>query len=217
MRSAAISLLLALAVLALWNTPFVYPFKIFVVFLHELSHGLAALASGGAIERIELRSDGSGLCVTRGGLRFFVLSAGYLGSLALGALLLVLAARTRLARVLLIGVGLVILLVTLAYVRTTFGFAYGVLAGAALVAAGRRLPESAADLLLKTLGIVSCLYGVWDVVSDVLLRSIPGSDANALGQITGIPGTVWGLVWIVIDAAVLMLALRLAVRDSADA
>ena len=215
MRTLALPLLLAIVVLALWSTPVVYPFKIFVVFLHELSHGLAAVATGGAIERIELSSNEGGLCVTRGGSRFLVLSAGYLGSLLLGALLLVLAARTRLDRPLVAGVGLVILTVTAVYVRTTFGFVYGIAAGGVLVAAGRKLPERAADVVLKTLGVVSCLYGVWDVASDVLLRSVPGSDANALGALTGIPGTVWGVVWILIDAVVLVLAARFAARGKA--
>ena len=37
----------------LWNTQFVYPLKIFVVFMHEVSHGLAALATGGSIKEIQ--------------------------------------------------------------------------------------------------------------------------------------------------------------------
>ena len=33
------------AVWLLWNTPVVYPLKLFVVLLHEISHGLAAIAT----------------------------------------------------------------------------------------------------------------------------------------------------------------------------
>jgi hypothetical protein len=61
----------------------VYPLKIFVVFLHELCHGLAAVATGGQIERISSaprRED----CASPAGKPVPQLNAGYLGSLALG-------------------------------------------------------------------------------------------------------------------------------------
>src|SRR5438067_1285924 len=86
---------LAVAVYAAWSTPFVFPLKVFVVFLHELSHGLAAIAAGGSIERIELSANEGGLCATRGGWGFVVTSAGYLGSLLFGAALLVAGGRMR--------------------------------------------------------------------------------------------------------------------------
>ena len=34
----------------LWDTPVVYPLKIFVVMLHEISHGIASLTTAGSIE-----------------------------------------------------------------------------------------------------------------------------------------------------------------------
>ena len=34
----------------LWDTPLIYPLKIFVVLLHEISHGIVALATGGSIK-----------------------------------------------------------------------------------------------------------------------------------------------------------------------
>ena len=38
----------------LWDTRIIYPLKIFVVFLHEVSHGIAAVVGGGSIARIEI-------------------------------------------------------------------------------------------------------------------------------------------------------------------
>ena len=68
----------------LWNTQVVYPLKIFVVFMHEVSHGLAALATGGSIKEIQIVQQEGGHAVTLGGSRFWTLTAGYLGSLAVG-------------------------------------------------------------------------------------------------------------------------------------
>jgi len=211
-RGAVVTSLVALVALLLWDTPVVYPLKVLVVLLHEISHGLAAVATGGAIERIELSANEGGVCVTRGGSRFLILGAGYLGSLLWGALFLVLGARTRLDRPVLAVLGFGLLAVTVVYVRSLFGFTYGVLAGAALVAVAVALPAAVSDALLRLLGVVSCLYVVRDIASDLLLRDIPGSDANALASLTGIPGVVWGGVWIVAAVLCVAAALRASLK-----
>ena len=164
-----------------------------MVFLHEISHGLAAALSGGRIVAIGLTFDEGGVCITDGGSRFLILNAGYLGSLFWGALFLVLSARTRASREITGFVGVFVLAVTLLYVRSLFGFLYGLLAGAALVLCAAKLPRDILDDLLQTIGVVSCLYALWDIGSDVVTREVPGSDASALGLITGIPGVVWGV------------------------
>ena len=64
------------AVWFLWDTPFVYPVKLFVVLLHEISHGLATLATGGRILAIEVTPREGGLCRCPGGNAFLSLSAG---------------------------------------------------------------------------------------------------------------------------------------------
>ena len=91
-RRLLLPLALAAAALLLWGTFVVYPFRLFVVFLHEISHGLAAVATGGSIVSIGLSFDEGGVCLTRGGWPFLILNAGYLGSLSWGALFLLLGA-----------------------------------------------------------------------------------------------------------------------------
>ncbi|HSM60554.1 MAG TPA: M50 family metallopeptidase, partial [Longimicrobiales bacterium] len=78
----------------LWGTPVVYPLKIFVVLLHEASHAMVAVATGGTIQRIVLDPYQGGACYCPGGNALLTLSAGYLGSLAWGAALTE-AARAR--------------------------------------------------------------------------------------------------------------------------
>ena len=67
-----------------WDTSFVYPLKLFVVLLHEISHGLAAVLTGGEIQAVEITPQQGGVCRCPGGNVFFTLSAGYLGSLLWG-------------------------------------------------------------------------------------------------------------------------------------
>src|SRR5262249_54337941 len=107
------------------------------------------------------------------------------------------------------------LLVTLIYIRSWFGFAYGLLAGAALFLVAWKLPETVSDILVKVIGVVSCLYAIWDIASDVLFRSVPASDANALARLTFIPGVGWGVLCIRIVLVVTFFALRISAAGTA--
>ena len=79
----------------LWWSPVIYPLKLFVVLLHEAGHAAAAVATGGVVQRILVTPDQGGVCYCPGGNAFLTLSAGYLGSLFFGALILLLARVRR--------------------------------------------------------------------------------------------------------------------------
>ena len=183
----------------LWDTPAVYPLKIFVVLLHEVSHGLMAVATGGTIQEIVITPDQGGACVCPGGSPFLTLSAGYLGSLAWGALLLALAMRGgRWARFGLGGVGVMVLVVGALFMRTGFSLAFAALFSAALLAGARYLPDYGARTVLTALGLTSALYAILDIKSDILDRPHLRSDARMLAELTHVPTIVWGVLWIVI-------------------
>src|SRR5947207_12587658 len=106
-RPQAATLLLAAVIsIALWFIPFaeilIYPFRIFVTFIHEGGHAVAALLTGNSVQSLSVAMNASGeTYTTQGGTcsRMLVSSAGYLGAMALGALLLALlrpAVRPRL-------------------------------------------------------------------------------------------------------------------------
>lgn len=183
----------------LWYTPVIYPLQIFVVLLHEVSHGLAAVATGGSIQQIVLDARQGGACYCPGGSAFLTLSAGYLGSLGWGALILAIAGRagtwTRTATA---WIGIFVVALTLLYVRGAFGLVFGVVFGGGLLLAARWLSVGANRVLLTALGLTSCLYAILDIKSDVLDRPHLPSDANMLAQLTGIPTVIWGIFWITI-------------------
>ena len=207
-RRLWLPLLLGLGAIVFWNTFVAYPFRVFVVFLHEISHGLAAILTGGELVSIGLSPNEAGVAVTRGGSRFLVLTAGYLGSLLFGALFLLLGSRRRWAPGVIGLIGLFALVVTLVYVRSWFGLLYGLLAAAAFILVASKLKPEASEILLAAIGIMSCLYAVWDIASDVLLRSVPESDAAALAALTGIPAIVWGALWTALSLWVITAVLR---------
>ena len=148
----------------LWDTPVIYPLKIFVVLLHEISHGIAALATGGSIERITLDAEQGGACYCSGGNAFFTLSAGYLGSLLWGGLIFSVA---RMKRVntgwinSLIGVAVIVL--SLMYIRSEFGLVFGLVFGVALILAAQKTGQAINRGVLFVLGLTSALYAILDI------------------------------------------------------
>ncbi len=207
-------LLIFIGIGFLWNTPFVYPLKIFVVFMHEVSHGLAAIATGGQIVEIQINPHQGGHALTQGGSRFLTLTAGYLGSLLWGGLILLLAARTHFDKAISILIGIGMVAISIGYGESTFTYLFGIGFGVALVAIGFYLPEAINDWVLRIIGVTSCLYAILDIKSDVLDRSNLRSDARMLSEVTGIPTEIWGILWILIAIGLTLWFLYLSGKTS---
>src|SRR5947207_12726973 len=122
-RPQATTLLLAAALsIAFWFIPFAeilgYPFRIFVTFIHEGGHAIAALLTGNSVQSLSVAMNASGETYTTQGGTFsqmLVASAGYLGAMTYGALLLVLIRKAVAARIVLLGSAIIILLLTLVF------------------------------------------------------------------------------------------------------
>ena len=202
------------ALWVLWWSPVIYPVKLFVVLLHEVGHAAAAVATGGVVQRIVVTPDQGGVCYCPGGNAFLTLSAGYLGSMLFGALILMLARSRRPSpRDSTTLIGLAVLILTALYVRNPFGILFGALFGAAMVAL-RAAGRTVHVLVLTALGLTSCLYALLDIKSDVLDRPFLESDAHMLAQLTGVPTVVWGAVWIGLGAAVAWWLFRRALAEA---
>ncbi len=208
-------LALTALVVALWDTPAILPVKILVVFLHELSHGLAAWATGGEVLRLDLTADQGGTALTRGGNRIAILSAGYLGSLLFGAALLLAGLNSRADRAIAAALGLGLIAITLIYMRGLFPLAFGFATGAALLATAKFLPHQASDLVLRLIGLTSLIYVPLDIFSDTIARAHLRSDAAMLAEELGGGAQLWGALWLALSLAVIGLCLRFGLgRDS---
>jgi hypothetical protein len=207
--------LLAL-VFAFWQTPVVLPLKILVVFLHELSHGLAALLTGGEIVELSLSPQQGGHAVTRGGSRFLILSAGYLGSLVLGVALLAIALRTKADRAAMMVCGVIMLGVTLLYIRDLFPLMFCTLSGIAMCAMARFLPNQINDMALRVIGLSSVIYVPYDIFDDTIRRSNLQSDAYMLAEHVGGPTIFWGGLWLILSLGVILFCLRFTLAHSSN-
>jgi hypothetical protein len=183
-----------------WNTVLIYPIKLFVVILHEFSHGLAAVVTGGRIVRIEVSQQVGGVCYTMGGSRLIVTSAGYLGSICWGGLILLIAARTKYDNLMGIIIGGFLILVAILYIRNLFGFLFTAGFGAVLAIASYKAKNVLIDLVMKFLGMTSCLYVLIDIKEDLIDRTNIGSDADAIARLLGSQSlsVPIGIAWILI-------------------
>lgn len=199
----------------LWDTAFVYPLKIFVVLLHEISHAIASVATGGGIEKITLSAQQGGACHCFGGNAFVTLTAGYLGSLLWGAAMFSAARSDKIETKWVNGViGAMVVLLTLFFVRSSFGIFFGIAFGLALMVTARNMGPMLNRGLLLALGLTSVLYAILDIKSDVIDRPEVQSDAAMLAEITGIPTMVWGVIWITVAIAVAAWLMKRAYRDA---
>ncbi|MBC7795888.1 MAG: M50 family metallopeptidase, partial [Pyrinomonadaceae bacterium] len=109
--------------IALWFIPFteylVYPFKLFVTFIHESCHVLAALITNSAVYSLTVSPDTSGAVLAAPETfvaALIISSAGYVGASAFGALMLILIRRNLQPGIVLAGLGIFI-----AFMTTVFG------------------------------------------------------------------------------------------------
>ncbi len=209
----ALPLVLFLVAVYFWDSMLVLPIKYLTVFFHELSHGLAAVFTGGSIVRIELNANQGGVCWTSGGVRFIVISAGYLGSLLWGSLILLGAVKTRFDQQITAGLGILLLGVTLVWVRNLEGIIICVLTGFALLALAAYSNEKICDQFLKFLGLTSCFYVLIDIKEDLIDRSVRGSDAYKIGEMLFLPDWLVGIVWLAIAGFVTWKVLAYSLKE----
>ena len=197
-------------VFSLWQTPVVVPLKILIVFLHELSHAVAAWLTGGSVEQISLSPAQGGFAITRGGNRFAILSAGYLGSLLMGAALLMLALRSNADRLVSGALGVVMLVVAALYVRDMFAALFCGGTGLALIATARFLGHTVNDMALRIIGLSSLIYVPYNIFDDTITRSSLPSDAHMLAEEFGGATILWGGIWLLLSGLVIFWCLRRA-------
>ena len=213
------TLLIAAAItIALWYIPFLnvlsYPFTLFVTFIHEGGHALAALLTGNRVASLSVAMDTSGeTYTTYGGIfsQILVSSAGYLGAMAYGALLLFLIRRAVAARYVLIGTGALILGLTVIYgLGSLFTILMGFGIAAGLIAIAIYAPPRVATFFLSFLTVQSVLNAFLNLKDLFALSFVPGAhtDAANMQAATGIPAIFWTLVWIALAVVIISFAMR---------
>ncbi|MBI9072674.1 MAG: M50 family metallopeptidase [Melioribacteraceae bacterium] len=213
-QNLELTIIIAIGVLSilLWNTPVIYPIKLFVVLLHEISHGIAAILTGGAISEIIVSYNLGGLCKTYSGNEIVIASAGYLGSLVFGVWMFMSAYNYNHSRWLCNGLAIMFVIVTIAFISNILGILFAVIFTLVLFLSPRYFNKTAHVYVMKGLGFVSCLYVLVDIKEDLLTLENRVTDAHILAQITGVSHLVWGLTWFVITLVTVYFLLKFSYK-----
>jgi len=218
----------------LWFIPFAefltYPFRIFVTFIHEGGHALAALLTGNTVASLSVATNASGeTYTTQGGFisQVLISSAGYIGSMAFGALLLTLIRKAVAARLVLLGCAIFVFTLTMIYglfkpifsMNAWSGIPFTLLAGIAisvgLVAIAKFASARVATFFMSFLAVQCVLNALFDLKTVFFLSSPFGpavpTDAVNMAHATGIPGIFWTILWIGVALGILWFAMRLYV------
>jgi hypothetical protein len=205
-RALMIAGIALVIVFILWNLPqlslLLFPFRLFVTFVHEAGHGLTAILTGGRFLSFTILPSGAGYATTAGGNAAFILPAGYLGAALFGAILFYLANSIPYPRhISMVLGGLVIVIAFLFGGLLSLATIVGVLIGLALIAMGWRGNYDANLLTLNLLATLTSLNAVLD------LFYLVGNSGAGVGNVRNdalafqqevmplIPAAVWALIW----------------------
>jgi hypothetical protein len=222
-RSLWLSLLAFGLVFVIWNIPalrdtILYPVNLFVTYVHEAGHGLAAILSGGRFIGFEVFANGGGQALTQGGARWLILPAGYIGAALFGAGLFYLVNRFHRTRAIATGLGALLIGFTLVFgLGSWTAVIVGVLFGAGLIAAGQGLPTSVTAVTLNLLAILTSQNAALDIITlisntDARLGSVHNDAAAFTREVAPlVPAPVWAFLWAVIAVGLLALSFWLSV------
>lgn len=196
---------LAVVLVSLWGTPFVYPIEAFVTVIHELSHAVVTWSLGGTVTEIVISSDNTGhtgIAFPNNGLvdlkYFLALNAGYVGSVICGGVILLTMSRARFKR----GVSFVIGVLLLASLLKASHF-WSIVAiggfGSAMLFAAFKLPEWINDWGLRVLGFSGSFCAVLDIRRAAFRAENYLYDAMYLERLTGVLRGFWEMCWFVLS------------------
>ena len=225
-------LIAAVVAVALYFVPYLgfvtYPLRLLVTFIHEGSHALMTVLTGGQVVSLVIRPNGSGVTLSRGGFMLLIAPVGYLGATLYGALLLAALRRGISGKHLLLFTGGIIGLLTICFVRPwplnelvnfPLSLGGGIVLCSALIFAGLRLKEQTAALVAAFMGVQCILNALFDLHTLFQLSILTGdpTDAQNMAQMTLIPAVVWSVLWLAIAAVLLWRVVLIPMFKNAHA
>jgi hypothetical protein len=212
----------SLLTLALWFVPFAgiitTPIRLFVTFIHETGHALAALATFGGVNRVLLDWNGSGLTYTRGGWGFVISSAGYLSTTLYGAALLLMLRRERNAKRVAIGSGVLLLIITVFFGGNVLAWLVGLAFGVGCLFLAVRAKPRLVHFCMSFLAVQCLLNAFYDLRALMYLSAFDPAfptDARNMSQATGgfLPPVFWAVGWVLLSAVVVVVTLAIYYRS----
>lgn len=170
------------------------PFNWLESYFHEVSHGIAAIVTGGSVLRIQLFANGAGLCTTQGGLGFVISFAGYAGATLWGwGIYKVASAHQRIAQMFSVLVFLLIVSSIVFWGRDLLTWFILVVLAALFLLTIKVNKLHYLQRLMQLFGLLILLNSLSS--PSYLLDGRNLGDGAALATMTFIPELVWIFIW----------------------
>jgi hypothetical protein len=193
-----------------------WPFLWIETFFHEISHGIAAVLTGGKINSITLNYDGSGYCISQGGSRFITAFSGYFGSATSGMLIYLSVINSQKKKSKFFMAVLITLLLITAILWAK-GISTYIILGILITFFGLFKKISSSVFLNYFLQFTS-VFVVMDAIRSplALIDGRDKGDGTALSELTFIPEILWVSVWFTLALACLFIMYRANINRSTN-
>ncbi|QLE57862.1 M50 family metallopeptidase [Nostoc sp. TCL26-01] len=216
----------AIATALLWQVPggdyILYPFTILATWFHEMGHGLMALLLGGQFQKLQIFSNGSGVATYAIRTSFgpigpaLVAAAGPMGPPLAGAALILASRSFQTASLSLKILGSFLLISTLIWVRSWFGFVAIPLLGLIILGTALKAPRWAQGFAIQFLGVQACVstYHQLDYLFSFSAGPLGISDTAQIQKYLLLPYWFWGGLMAIASLILLVQSLRVAYRSA---
>ncbi len=185
-------------------------------YAHEVSHGVVSMLTGGEFQRFHV-GDWGGVTITSGGNHKAVATAGYIGTVVLGAIFL---ARSAQSDTLVLTLQVLAVLVALSTLKAgdLHTAAVGATVAAFLGLFSTLFPAALATrFMMNLMGVILIWQGaraLWTLLVLSATSSGTGSDAETMARLTGRSALHWAVMLAGIAFVVALVILRCGVAGS---
>jgi hypothetical protein len=201
-------------VLAIWLLPIPNPVKLLAVTFHEVSHGVAALLTGGRVFGFAIAPSGAGVTMGIGGNMLLILIAGYIGSCLWGAALYYVSCKWNPKHAMMTLVAVVFGSATLGWANSQTAF-FG-LGSLVMMLFLFKTREFVQVFFVRLVGSACCLYAPLEILGEVVrfggapsvLGEETATDVSQLSQYLGLHAAIVAVTILIIQVAILALLVR---------
>lgn len=199
------------------------PLNQFEIMVHEMSHAVMCILTGGHVSGMTIVPDGQGhggLTFCHGGIPFISVQAGYLGTAIVGAILIFLGQYKHLARPTLIALGIFTILGAFIFMGAglfstmalpiLMSMVWAGLLAFLTIMAGLKLDEKKANLVLLFLAVHTAMDSLRSIALVMGASVFPSgvySDATVMQRDYLLPAVFWSLSWAFFSLALMALTI----------